>query len=409
MSRSYEVLCGDVLVGHLVEDQSGLVTFRISESYRRLRRRPVLSQSFEDDLERVYRPKNRSQLPSFFANLIPEGSLRTLIERQSSIETGDDLALLEVVGADLPGATIIRRSSSPDGRHKATRIEKAHSPSEASATGELRFSLAGVQLKFSVIEVDDRLTLPARGDDGTWIAKIDSTSYPGVVANEFSMLRWAEEIGFEVPARRMATASEIVGLPVEIAEQDLPVLLVRRFDRNGARTHQEDFAQVVGFRPDLKYDHVSYGQLAVLIGRIAGREAVDEFLRRLAFIVASGNADAHLKNWSLLYRDPVHPKLSPVYDQVATVCWPTLARALALKLGGVKDFVRIDERALERFATAANLTSDAVMSTMSAVLDEASVAWGRVGPDLPLEAEHRAELAKHWTRVPLLRQLEFPG
>lgn len=162
MSRSYEVLCGDVLVGHLVEDQSGLVTFRISESYRRLRRRPVLSQSFEDDLERVYRPKNRSQLPSFFANLIPEGSLRTLIERQSSI-------------------------------------------------------------------------------------------------------------------------------------------------------------------------------------------------------------------------------------------------------GGVKDFVRIDERALERFATAANLTSDAVMSTMSAVLDEASVAWGRVGPDLPLEAEHRAELAKHWTRVPLLRQLEFPG
>jgi len=43
----------------------------------------------------------------------------------------------------------------------------------------------------------------------------------------------------------------------------------------------------------------------------SGENAVWEFVRRLVFSVLIGNADMHLKNWSLLYPDRRTPVLSP--------------------------------------------------------------------------------------------------
>src|SRR4029079_5237089 len=85
----------------------GRVTFRFADEYRRRYRRPVLSQSFEDDLLRISRGKDR-ELPPFFANLVPEGHLRDLIEQSIGLERGDDLGLLAAVGFDLPGAVDIQ-------------------------------------------------------------------------------------------------------------------------------------------------------------------------------------------------------------------------------------------------------------------------------------------------------------
>ena len=46
-----------------------------------------------------------------------------------------------------------------------------------------------------------------------------------------------------------------------------------------------------------------------------------------------GNADAHGKNYSMLY-DGKSRRLAPGYDLVSTVFWPALASAPAMKIGG---------------------------------------------------------------------------
>ena len=43
-----------------------------------------------------------------------------------------------------------------------------------------------------------------------------------------------------------------------------------------------------------------------------------ECVRRTVFNILCGNDDAHLKNWSLVYRDRRNAVLSPAYDLVCT-------------------------------------------------------------------------------------------
>ena len=60
----------------------------------------------------------------------------------------------------------------------------------------LRFSLAGVQLKFSaVMEASGGLTVPADGMGGSWIVKLPSARFPAVPENEFGMIELAQSVG----------------------------------------------------------------------------------------------------------------------------------------------------------------------------------------------------------------------
>src|SRR5262245_47077071 len=65
---------------------------------------------------------------------------------------------------------------------------------------------------------------------------------------------------------------------------------------------------------------VGYDLLARLVLETCGPEDADEFIRRLAFVVASGNDDAHLKNWSFQWLGSA-PRLSPAYDLVCSIAW----------------------------------------------------------------------------------------
>ena len=102
----------------------------------------------------------------------------------------------------------------------------------------------------------------------------------------------------------------------------------------------EDFAQVFGLYPDDKYRHRSYANIAAVLWPETGEAGTYEFLRRLVFSVLIGNADMHLKNWSLLYPDQRTPVLSPAYDFVATL--PYIPRdELALTFGGSRTLSEI--------------------------------------------------------------------
>lgn len=283
--------------------------------------RPVLSLSFKSQtggLVTAVRPVSR-RLPPFFSNLLPEGHLRDYLAEKAGVKKEREFYLMAVLGEDLPGAVVV----TPFARGNR---EEAHYEVQ---TGDglqpenvFRFSLAGVQLKFSAIsEASGGLTIPAHGVGGSWIVKLPSTHYPAVPENEFAMLELARAIGIQVPSIRLVPLAEIQGLPLDTARLSGRALAVERFDRTreGRRVHMEDFAQVFGLFPDEKYRERSYANIAAVLWAETGEAGAWEFVRRLVFSVLIGNGDMHLKNWSLLYPDGRTPVLSPACDFVATL------------------------------------------------------------------------------------------
>lgn len=390
--RALRVSLGEVVVGVLSEDDRGRVSFRFHQEYRRLSHRPVLGQAFEDDLEKIYRGK-RNELPSFFANLLPEGALRDLVETNLGIASGDDMALLEAVGKDLPGAVEITAltETPPDGR---------------AEEGALRFSLAGVQLKFSVLREAEKLTLPVHNQLGDWIVKLDSARFSRLVENEFAIMQWARAAGFEVPECEIQSATVLSPVLSRYAMPGTNVLVIRRYDREGlARIHQEDFAQVTGLQPERKYDQISYQQCALLAREIIGEEAYFELVRRLVFMLASGNSDAHLKNWSLIYPDGMNARLSPLYDQVCTIAWPDVPKTTALRFSGKKHLLDIDEDSFARLATSAGADVARTLEVLRTTVQRIAEAWQEAGIQELLPAEHAAVLRAYWASSRLLSPL----
>jgi serine/threonine-protein kinase HipA len=124
MTTALGIGLNGTIIGYLAQTKEGRITFRFTSAYLSMPNRLVLSQSFEDGLSRTYHG-SKGSLPPFFANLIPEpGPLRELIESNLGINSGDDLALLEAVGRDLPGAVEIIRIDGED--FQPRRFQKQH-------------------------------------------------------------------------------------------------------------------------------------------------------------------------------------------------------------------------------------------------------------------------------------------
>jgi len=403
LTRRAEVLLHGERVGTLSEGVDGRGEFRFNDEYRRQLPRPILGQRFEDyELDRTWRAPPGERLPDFFANLVPEGRLRELIEETAGIRAGDDLALLTFVGEDLPGAVAVRALSD----ELPEPLSERHPKPDASPLPDeesLRFSLAGVQLKFSMLRREEKLVLPMKGETGEWIVKFPSPRFPHLPENEFAVMEWARRCGFDVPDCHLYDAERLEGYPRRFLAEGR-VVAIRRYDRTRTgRVHQEDLNQVVGQPPADKYKNMTYEKLAGLVRGVLGDDGAREMVRRLAFMVASGNGDAHLKNWSFLYSDGIHAAWSPLYDQVATVAWPEVGTEMSFKLAGVRDFGGIDSGTFPRLAERAGLPRETVLETVEATLRQSREAWPLAGEALP--APHRQAVLDHWRRVPLLVEM----
>ncbi|MFO0982410.1 MAG: HipA domain-containing protein [Planctomycetota bacterium] len=174
-------------------------------------------------------------------------------------------------------------------------------------------------------------------------------------------------------------------------------------DDGSRRIHQEDFAQVLGRMPDRKYDGTA-DELVVVARALLGEEGYFEAVRRLVFVVICGNHDAHLKNWSLLYPDGINPSWTPLYDQVATIAWPTIEKELGLKLAGTRDAVRIDLGAFERIAAKAHAGKRQTVAVVEEAVDRFRQSWNREWETWPLLRGHADIIREHWTRIPLVRK-----
>jgi serine/threonine-protein kinase HipA len=318
------------------------------------------------------------RLPPFFSNLLPEGHLRDYLAEKAGVKKEREFYLMAVLGADLPGAVIVQPMDVGKNEHDHDADAHWHHQDEGQQQKKvLRFSLAGVQLKFSaVMEASGELTIPANGVGGSWIVKFPSTQYASVAENEYAMLELARAAGIQVPPVRLVPVAEIEGLPPDAPPLKGRALAIERFDRaaGGRRIHMEDFAQVFGLFPDDKYGERSYANIAAVLWAETGEVGTYEFVRRLVFSVLIGNGDMHLKNWSLLYPDGRKPLLSPAYDFVSTLPYIP-GDTLALSFGKTKSLEGVTIDQVRRFADTARLPMKPVMDVVRDIIEKTQRCW----------------------------------
>ena len=196
----------------------------------------------------------------------------------------------------------------------------------------LRLSLAGVQDKIAVGIKNDKITIIEGTSPTTHILKPLIEDVKDSVHNEFFCMNLAKMMGITTPN------TEIKWL------KGTPYFLIERYDRTVddnnkiIRQHQEDFCQASNTPPEIKYEREGGPNIKScqeIILNSCANPAADQlkFLERVIFNFLIGNADAHGKNFSLLYRNR-KPELSPTYDLLCTEIYKNLSSKMAMKIGG---------------------------------------------------------------------------
>lgn len=355
--------------------------------------RPVLGLRFENDPGG--RVSGARRLPAWFSNLLPEGRLRELIAHDAGVTTHDEAELLGRIGHDLPGAVQVAPVTSWDSQWRPDLESAADIQENRGTQGEpLRFSLAGVALKYSLLRDTDRLTIPASNKRGDWIAKTPDRTFPHVPTSEFTTMKLAGLVGLNVPSVELFHRDDLPG-PVNDAwpsPREEYAYAVARFDRTVAgAVHIEDLAQVRGFYPERKYEG-TYQTLANLVARGRDEESLLEFVRRLAFSIAIGNADLHLKNVSLMYPDGRRATLSPAYDLVSTLPYLRSEIDLALRLGSTREARGVTPESLARLAERAHpgvRVGERTLEVVARLAASLREQWPNVAPYLDVLPEHR--------------------
>jgi serine/threonine-protein kinase HipA len=365
VSRLLDVYLGETKAGTLSQDDSGALSYAYEPGY--LAGREPRAISFSMPLreapyaDRVARP--------FFSGLLPDEAARQRLAGALGVSAGNAFGLLEVIGGECAGALSLYPAGQMPPSPDDDGVEPLSPARLAEILGKLRerpllggeegvrLSLAGAQDKLAVCVDGETIGLAKGGRPTTYILKASIQALDGSVENELFCLRLAARLKLPAPRvemRRSGTA---------------PFLLVERYDRlqhkDGtiSRLHQEDFCQALSVPPELKYEEEGgpgIERSLDLIDRAVARPAADRlsFIRMLIFHYLVGNADAHGKNYALLYRGKA-PDLAPLYDVLCTAAYPRLAKKLAMAIGGrsVADTIQLkhwltlvpDTRAAQRF------------------------------------------------------------
>ncbi|MDE1982244.1 MAG: type II toxin-antitoxin system HipA family toxin [Betaproteobacteria bacterium] len=403
-----DVFLGDTLVGKIsrLPGSGDLNIFVFDDGYLANPQRPTLSLGFKGRTGNIaYEPRPyNTRVHPFFANLLPEGHLRDYITQRDGVSRERDFFLLQALGEDLPGAVIIRPSDGPG--QAIGDFGQAVTPPGAllSENQPLKFSLAGVQIKFSAIrEASGGLTIPAFGRGGSWIVKLPSERFEAVPENEYAMMRLAAAVGLNVPEIDLVPVASVQGLPSGMREDD-KAFVIRRFDREGGqRIHIEDFGQVFHLFPGEKYTRASYGNIARVIWTELGEPGLREFIARLVFNVAIGNGDMHVKNWSLIYPDGRKPELAPAYDFLSTLTYVGGRETMALGLGGTKDFRDVSESLLTHFASKVGLPAEIILESAQATAKRTVEVWADLRGQLDFPEKMKMAIDEHMRQVPLIK------
>jgi serine/threonine-protein kinase HipA len=172
---------------------------------------------------------------------------------------------------------------------------------------------------------------------------------------------------------------------------------------DGGAVHIEDFAQIFRVYPDDKYRSGGYRNIAQVIAAEGNQADIVEFIRRLTFNTLIGNADMHLKNWSMIYPDRRSAALAPAYDFVSTVAYIHDDTA-ALKFSRTKRFDLFTEDELSHLAGKARLPEKLVLDTARETVALFHQHWQAEKANLPLSANVIQALENHLKTIPIARR-----
>lgn len=398
----------DRLVGYLAGFQGGRNVLSFSEEFKSDANRPTFSLITHSAFPRAEKLMAESwarnhRLHPILSNLLPEGSLRELIAQGLKVHIDNEFHILSYLGADLPGALVAEPMEPEDvpahilnvhGKVRAIKFDKM-SPDN-------KFSLAGVQMKFSMKEKDGRYNLSKEDVLGDWIVKTPSTTHKDVPMNEYTAMKLAAFVGIEIPEIKLVELNKLDNLPqINLPDEKL-AFAIKRFDRDDeVRIHMEDFAQVLVKYPHEKYNSASYEQIGRILYRFSGDGLADaqQFARRLLVNILLANGDAHLKNWSLIYSDRITPRLSPAYDIVTTSVYIDGEKHFALNLGKTKDWYDVSLTNFQHWAEHAGIPWRAIKPHLDDVMGKARSLWPGELKNLPMNEAHKLKLKDHWSSL----------
>lgn len=379
--------------------------FAFMDSYINDESRPVLGLGFKDALGGLltnFKP-TQTKLTPFFSNLLPEETMRHYLAERAGVNPAREFFLLWVLGQDLAGAITVEPA---DGEALPPNVHQ-DIDDETKIDVPMRFSLAGVQLKFSAVQqANGGLTIPATGQGGSWIVKLPSSRFDAVPENEYSMMELARMLGMDVPETQLLPINQIANIPDGIGKfgdafKNAQAFVIKRFDRAGDQAvHIEDFAQVFGVYPQDKYKKASMRNIAQVIGIEGQDKDIAEFTRRLVFNTLIGNADMHLKNWSVIYKDKRTASIAPAYDFVSTIPYIPDDSA-SLKVSRSKKFSDFTLDELSHLAAKAMLPEKLVLDTAKQTVAGFHEIWAKEKAHLPLTKSMIEAIEKHLRSIPL--------
>jgi serine/threonine-protein kinase HipA len=170
---------------------------------------------------------------------------------------------------------------------------------------------------------------------GNYILKPASPHYPELAEIEDLTMHLAE----------IAKIKTVPHSLIRLSSGNL-AYITKRIDRwKGGKLHMEDMCQLTERLTEDKYQG-SYEQIAKAILKYSVNPGLDlvNFAELILFSFITGNADMHLKNFSLIYQRDTGPVFSPAYDLLSTVLAnPDDEEDLALTLSGKKKKINRDD------------------------------------------------------------------
>lgn len=311
-------------------------------------------------------PSNDAHALRWLENLLPEnGTVRARMAHDAGCEDSV-FELLAAYGEDLAGAVSLSPDETLPERDPAPIVEAtsddiafqvARMSKDVGAVVQVpgvrqRLSLAGAQAKFSLSRVADRWFWSTYELPSTHILKPPPERWRAIAQLETASLELARSLKIE--SSHSTT--------VQFAGQD--TYITERWDRlDGRRLHAEDLGQAIGLPPSSKYSITAATAAAFL----HEHGLTKPFLRQLAFNVALGNADAHVKNYSLLLSgDQV--RLAPLYDTVPTLVYPRLDTTLAMRIGDARHLAAVGHTAWHSMAREARMDPRQVLDIVTPII-----------------------------------------
>lgn len=314
-------------------------------------------------------------LPSFFANLLPEGLRFQALAGKLQTSKDDLFTLLVAVGADCVGDVFATTMPVFDrNQHRGLKLGDLESSNftdlEKEYVESASDAIPGEQPKLSAAKFTATVrtkSLPAS------ILKLSPQAYPLLVENE----------AFFMDCARQCRIKAAIASLVE-DRTGRTGLIVERFDRGGKRRqldffHTEDACQFSDFYPADKY-RMPMSTIVQNIGSLCNAAPV-QMLRLFELTLFSymiGNCDLHAKNVSII-ENPLSGlvELSPAYDLLSTLPYSKLDRRMALKMDGKDDGFKASDfvRFFERFG----LAEAAVLQSITKISNRLKPQLERIG------------------------------